>query len=168
MNPTGNRTRASQLIRALDKSLVFLVPIGILALPMFLSRCGKQSGTFSDVYTNVIQSANCSQCHVTGGSSQNTAQQDYSSQSAAYTSLTTKTVTGTGSGTAGCSGRSIVSAGAPASSYVAQLLVSSYNTASGGCTPLNTHLSGGLGVVNLSESQRTSLVTWIQNGAKND
>lgn len=140
----------------------------VLSLPIFIGRCGKlgpPAGSFGDVYQNVIVSANCAaQCHVPGGTATSAgAQIDFTSQTTSYDTLTTKSVGGASS--VGCGAVKIVKSGDPSKSYLAAVLISTYNTTTVGCTPLNTHITG---IANLSETQKSSIVTWITNGAKND
>ena len=147
-----------------------------LALPFFLTDCGKipgldgtpASGTFGSVY-RTITTANCTQCHVPGGAATTDSgvQLDFTSQATAYSTLTSLNVTATSSKNI-CNGVKIVKSGEPAKSYFAAVLISTYNTSNfagvTGCTPYNVHLENQ----NLSEAEKTSIVSWIQNGAPNN
>ncbi len=148
------------------------VPV-FVALMLMLSRCGQKdsgpaSGTFSHVYTVTLKTA-CIECHVPTGAAtvSNGVTLDFSTQAKAYSTLTGSVVTGqTSSGI--CANVKIVTASDLAKSYLAAVLFSDYNISNfagkTGCSPDTTHLSRE----NLSAAEKTSITTWITNGAKND
>ncbi len=152
--------------------------IGVLCIAsawiLIFTRCGSSpdpepaSGTFSNVY-KTFQKKGCTECHTPGGAGFTAGSQlNLSSQATAYTSLTTLNVTATASvGT--CGTVKLVSSGQPNQSYLTAVLLDSYNTSNfggvTGCSPFNGHLTSSY---TYSDAEKTSLVDWITNGAKND
>lgn len=146
------------------------------SLVLILARCGSQltdtpapaSGTFGSVY-NSLKSNNCTECHTPKGSAtiDNHVALDFSTQALAYQTLTASTVSGTTSA-GDCGGIKIVSPGNPSKSYLAAVLFKDYNTSGFAdvtqCVPYNAHLTS----FNLSSSEKTSIINWIQNGALNN
>ncbi len=153
------------------KSSLFL---GLVLSTVLLANCAKQqqptsiAPTFTNVYNNTLKSA-CVTCHDPSGAAtvQNGVQLDFSTQATAYSTLTTKNVTGqTSSGI--CPGVHIVSAGNPATSYLAAVLFASYAKANfggvTGCTPYSVHLQDQ----HLSSDEQATIIGWIQNGTLNN
>lgn len=165
-----NKTIGVGLKKICFSCITFVVFFMIAAI---LSSCGNNtandatttSGSFSSIYTTTISTA-CINCHVTGGSS-NGSQLDFSSKALAYSTLTTKHVTG-GSSVGTCGSASIVLAGSPSTSYLAAVLVSGYSSSNfagiSGCQPYSTHLIDQ----NLSTAEKNSIIAWIQGGALNN
>jgi hypothetical protein len=139
------------------------------------TRCGTQntgstiptSGTFASVYS-IIKSNSCNQCHIpTGAATVNSnVALDFTSSTTAYTTLTTKLVTGTvASGT--CGTVKIVGA-TPSKSYLSGILFTDYAGSNfagvTGCTPVTTHTA----MFNLSATNEASINAWITAGALNN
>jgi len=144
-----------------------LIPIVAVLWTSACSELTLGTPSFSEVYST-LESAGCADCHSPGASGFLAgAQIDLSTQAQAYFTLTTKTVTGTTS-IGSCSGVSIVSAGAPERSYLAAVLIPSFQTDDfadvSGCTPLNTHTEEQY----LTSSQQSKVEKWIAGGANND
>ena len=169
-----NRSKAFQSLAmhvASSKGFLGLVCISLL---ITLARCGlvpdtttPASGTFGSVYV-ALKSNNCTECHVPGGAATVAgAQLDFTTQSTAYTTLLSKSVSATSSiGT--CGSAKIVTAGDVSKSYLAAVLISSYSTSNfagvTGCTPYSAHLTD----TNMSAAEKTSVTDWIKNGALNN
>ena len=147
-------------------------PISVIAAVVLLSRCGNVAGptpgTFTAVYTNTLKSA-CIECHVPTGSAtrDNKCTIDFTSQTTAFNTLTTGLVVGTVSkGT--CGTMSLVTALNPSKSYLTGVLFSDYVSQNfggvTGCTPypLSVHNQ------NLSADEKSSMLKWITDGAKNN
>lgn len=156
-----------------------LLPLTVAALALTLTHCGTStapttstptaaSGTFTNVYTTVLQTA-CIECHVPGGAAtvNNGVTLDFTTQQTAYTTLTTNTVSATDTKTE-CAGVKIVVPGNANSSYLAAVLFSDIDTANfggvTGCTPYNVHQQDQ----SISASERTSILAWINGGALNN
>lgn len=140
-----------------------------MTLVYFLLGCSDKkdsastSGTFSSVYTNVVNAGNCSVCHQSGGAY---AALDLSSSSIAFTNLSSGTVGGPTSG-GGCAGNSYVVSGNASNSFLLALFFSDYRsaymTAFPGCTPYSHSATAPL-----STDDKTELVKWIEAGAQNN
>jgi len=137
---------------------------------IFLGACSQlePAPTFTELYTDVIQKTGCADCHTPGGSGTLAGVQlDFSTQAQAYSTLLNKSVTGTTS-VGICSGVAIVTEGRPESSYLAAVLIPSYQISDfggvSGCTPLNTHTEEQY----LTSAQQTQIEKWISAGANND
>jgi hypothetical protein len=136
-------------------------------LPLFaLTACGDllptTSGTFTDVYAKTLSS--CTQCH-DGSNATEYGSLDFSTQASAYETLVGTTVTGPmAAGT--CGQVPLVAAGSPSTSYLTAVLFTDYaaSFSSGGCVPYATHLEDQ----SISPEEKTSIETWITNGAAND
>ena len=153
------------------KAVLALATMSVL----FLSGCGEiskltegttTSGTFSDVYTKTLNN-DCIQCH-DGADTNQFGNLDFSSQTKAYESLTSGTVSGPSSGNI-CAGVKLVDAGVPASSYLLATLFTDYTASSNyagvaTCIPYNAHAL----LDALSSSKKASLVAWVTSGALND
>ncbi len=130
----------------------------------------QSDSTFTAIYKNTIEgSAECISCHSPTGSATalDGVQLDFSTQSQAYLTLTSKKVNGaTARGT--CGSVSIVSSGSPESSYLMGILFSDYGTNDfagvSGCLPVTTHYS----ILNLTSSEKTAISQWISEGALNN
>jgi hypothetical protein len=140
-----------------------MVAIGTLVL----ANCTKPSDTttqFTAVY-QALSSNNCISCHTpSGAAAASLVQLDFTTEALAYSTLTTKTVSGTSSSGI-CGGVPIVVAGNSANSYLAAVLIASYahsNFYKSGCTPYSGHLSD----TNISATEQQTILNWIQNGAK--
>jgi hypothetical protein len=160
--------------------------IGLVGLILVIARCGSNSsdgrqsplgarsdsGTFSAIYQNTIQSE-CIQCHEPGQSSgvQAGTSLDFTSQSQAYATLTsgsTSVVSATDAG--GCIGAAIIVGGNPGQSYFAATLFTDWaqkysNASFPNCDPYSHVVHQNL---NLSADEENSIIAWIQNGAQNN
>jgi hypothetical protein len=160
---------------------------GIVCLTLILARCGDNSkrsaiepadsrldsGTFSSIYQNTIQSE-CIQCHQPGQSSgvQAGTSLDFTSQSQAYATLTSGATSLVSSidESGSCQGAAIIVAGNPAQSYFAATLFPDWaqrysNPGFPNCSPYSHEVHQNL---NLSSDEENSIITWIQNGAQNN
>jgi hypothetical protein len=133
-----------------------------------LADCGQNplstepaSGTFGSVY-QTIRTANCVVCHVVGNSA-SYGDLDFTSQTTAFTTLTTKKVTGPAS-VGQCGTFNLVVAGSPATSYFAAVLFTDYASGYGSCVPYSLHHTDQ----NITADEQASFVAWIQNGALNN
>ncbi|MCB0365170.1 MAG: hypothetical protein H6624_18910 [Bdellovibrionaceae bacterium] len=157
----------------MSKRSLVIVFGGLMALGLWgCSGDEKPSSTdpskFSSIYTNILRFHNCHSCHSPGGSAYDTdgVQLDFSTQALAHSTLTTKNVTGaTSVGT--CGSVKIVNT-TPQTSFLAGVLFSTYHISNfagvSGCTPYSVHLSDQ----NLSSSEETAIVDWINAGAQNN
>jgi hypothetical protein len=135
-----------------------------------VSTSGPQAlddGTFTNVYQNTLKTA-CIQCHVPGGAPTNDGVKlDFTDQNTAYQTLMGSNVSGQIS-VGSCGGIKIVNPGNPASSYLAGVLFSEYNTDNfagvSTCKPYTAHLTDQ----NLSADEKTAIISWIQSGAPNN
>jgi hypothetical protein len=134
-----------------------------------LSNCGKKdestSATFSTVYTETLSTA-CIVCHeVPGSGTQNGASLNFSSKALAYSTLTTGNVTATDA-VGACGTVKLVTASSPSTSYLLGTIIESYRSDNfagvTNCTP-NRHET-----LNLSSTQQSNLVSWVQGGAQNN
>ena len=137
---------------------------------LLLARCGQQSaytpGTFTAVYNQTLKTA-CVECHQPGGSATIAgATLDFTTQAKAYATIKPGSVGGGSSGPS-CKNLPIVVAGNATSSFLAAVLFVEYDTTpfqNPGCTPYATHQSDQ----NLSADEKSSLLQWINAGAKNN
>lgn len=149
--------------------------LGLLAFTSLalLTNCGSSSSssstaTFTQVYT-ALQTNNCSSCHYSSGSAWTTygVHLDFSSQSAAYTSLTTLTSSDTS--TPACNGVNYVVSNSPTTSYLLAVLEKDYSTetfSKSGCVvPYNTHSSL---IGSLESDDESLLLSWINAGVPNN
>ncbi len=157
----------------------YFVP-AVLALSALLSGCDTTLGNsgdpqphFSSLYSTYL--SGCSQCHApgaAGGTSTTEKSLDFSTQSAAYSSLT-----GSASGLSGnqqaCNGVAFIVKDKPASSLLVAVLDSSTRsafdlTSNPGCD--NNAISDMAFKMGKAPSAAfvTALKTWVQNGALND
>lgn len=153
---------------------VFPLAASLVLAALLLPGCGKKDeesytpGTFTAVYNQTLKTA-CIECHVPSGAAtvDSHVDLDFSSASAAYTSLTTQYATGD-STPASCTTVKVVDPGYPQNSYLAGVLLSSYNTndfaGKTGCQPYTAHLIDQ----HLSADEQSSLISWIQGGALNN
>lgn len=123
------------------------------------------SSNFSSVYASTLSTA-CVECHNPSGMAtvNYNVQLNFMNKTAAFTSLTESSVNGaTSAGT--CGPVKIVVPGQPANSYLIGTLIQRYANGNfggvGGCTPYAGHYS----IINLTSSQQTGLVGWVQDGA---
>lgn len=159
-----------------QKSLLhYISVILVIVAALTLTRCGTQDpttsltpGTFASVYS-ILKSHNCTECHIPTGAAtiDSGVKLDFTSQTSAFTTLTTSTVSGS-SGINSCTGVKIVVPNSPSTSYLAAVLFSKYSISDfggkSGCIPDNSHLTQN----NLSTADQSSIIDWIQNGAKNN
>lgn len=126
------------------------------------------SGTFSYVYQKTLSTA-CIECHVPSGAATQLygVQLDFTLQATAYQTLTSSMVSGQSS-VGACSSVRIVASGSPQTSFLAGVLFTDYFTTNfagvAGCTPYSAHLNDQ----NLSDAEKASIISWIQNGAPNN
>lgn len=167
---SSNKPSLSKLIK-LVVSLCFFYATAVLT-----TSCTKDANitvvapTYSSLYSNVFYNGNtgCVSCHAPGESAYDTDNVgiDFTSSSNGYSTLVGPDVMGnTSVGT--CSAVELVDPGSPTSSYLAAVLISSYNSGNvgkSGCTPYNVHLSDQ----NLSTEELSALEEWITNGAQNN
>lgn len=123
--------------------------------------------TMTGLYTSVFSQA-CINCHVPSKSAAlaGNSNVDFSSQSAAYSTLVGTFVTGT-TGSTTCSSVRLVNGSDPSTSYLAAVLLPQYNHtnfAGTSCTPYTEHLQS----MNLCDSEKNALIAWIQSGAPNN
>ncbi|MCC7404443.1 MAG: hypothetical protein IT288_08600 [Bdellovibrionales bacterium] len=155
----------------MTNKLKHLVVAGLILALWSCSEDTKPNSTdttkFTSIYTNIIRFHNCHSCHAPGGqvfdNPTDPVELNFSTEDLAYSTLTSKNVAGpTSKGT--CTGIKIVNT-TPQTSFLAGVLFSEYNTANfagvTGCTPYSVHLSDQ----NLSSSEKSAIVTWINNGA---
>lgn len=132
-----------------------------------LSETFTAAPTFSRVYSQTLSSA-CVECHQPGSaaSSDYGVELDFTSQSAAYTTLQGTVASATSRGQ--CGGVQLVAAGSPKTSYLVAEIAQSYATpdfgGASGCVPAAVHYS----TINLSPEQINEVVGWIQSGAQNN
>lgn len=126
------------------------------------------SGTFTDIYKSLL-STSCSGCHNPEGDVYKTSHVhlDFSTQATAYSTLTTLLVTGdTSKGI--CGNVKIVDPGSVSTSYLAGVLFSEYNVYNfdnyPNCKPYSAHLLDQ----HPSDSEKTSIISWINAGAPNN
>lgn len=142
--------------------------IFVFLLLLFMTSCGPSPGTFQDVYTNTFKKS-CMECHVPTGSAtvDYHAKLDFSTSDLAYQTLTTSTVSGITSSTI-CAGVKIVAANDPTNSYLMGVLFRDYYKTDfggkSGCTPNNVHLES----INVTDTEKSSIQTWINAGALNN
>ena len=115
--------------------------------------------TFTQVYNDIF-SVSCAQCHAPGLQGWNTgARLDFTSQQTAAATIFNH-VSGSGSST--CPSFRYVVANNPGASYLVAVLDPNYNTPSGGCTPINSHIQSNGQV---SSSEMSEILNWINSGA---
>ncbi|MBI5139028.1 hypothetical protein HZA26_00220 [Candidatus Nomurabacteria bacterium] len=146
-----------------------------LILVFVFASCGKvpapstTTGTFTDVY-NTIKTANCMECHSpTGAAKVNSGVQlDFSTQTTSYSTLTNNHVVTATDIIGTCGTAKLVIAGSPDTSYLAAVLISKYNVTNFagilGCTPYTVHLTDQ----HITDSDQSSIIDWIKNGALNN
>ena len=123
--------------------------------------------SFSSIYAQTLSTA-CIECHQPGASASADygVELDFSSQAAAFSSLQGTVASATSRGQ--CGGVKIVRAGNPASSYLLAEIDQSFSSPDfggvAGCVPAAVHYS----TINLSQAQRSDIVSWIQAGAPNN
>lgn len=121
-------------------------------------------GTFTHVYQATLSTA-CVQCHVPG--SDGGDHLDFSDKGSAYRTLLGGAVSGHSSATI-CGGLKLIEPGVPRDSYLAAVLFAEYNAIGFGgvpeCKPYSVHLEDQ----NLSDTEKSSILSWIRNGARND
>ena len=137
-------------------------PLALMLYLSALTACGDilptVPGTFSDVYKNTL-SGTCLGCH--DGTDPQKSNLDFSTQATAYATLVGTTVTGDQS-SAACGSQTLVSASSPDTSYMLATLFDDYRTAFTACDAY-VHET-----VSITDSQKSSMVDWITNGAAND
>ncbi len=134
------------------------------AFLLTLSGCtpNTESTTFKTVYNDVL-SQSCVTCHSPGGQgSQNGATLDFTDQTTSYRTIFSNV---SGASSSGCTGFKNIVAGSPSTSYLLAVEDSSYNTTSGSCTPITTHLNS-IGVI--SAGKQAEIVSWVNAGALNN
>jgi hypothetical protein len=164
---------------AMLKTKLFLA-IFFLSVLSFLQSCSKSSKTdnsFENVYTQII-GPNCKGCHSPGnvpyvldssGLTVHPVPLDFSNQDVAYTTLTQDNSVYYNNSS--CVGIPYVTADTPTKSFLLAVLGPTYNGTANfagvtGCLPTKTHLSTTAGsLTNLSNSQITLILNWINNGA---
>ncbi|MGK5083388.1 hypothetical protein WDW37_08775 [Bdellovibrionota bacterium FG-1] len=148
----------------------------ILGLALLMMSCGQVASVtpdpvtanFSSIYSHLFKTA-CIECHVPTGAATvaKGVQLDFTTQALAYATLTSGSVAAIDS-VGKCPSVKLVVTGQVASSYLAGVLIQDYfkDNFAGvtGCTPYNVHLSDQ----NLTADEKTAIVSWIQNGAKDD
>ena len=149
----------------------FFTSIVLALTVLVLARCGLEqaqapSGTFRSVF-QAFESNNCAECHAPTAAAYavDGVQMDLSAQAAAYSDLTTKNSFSPSTGD--CAGIKLVTGGDLSKSYFAAVLladVATDNFAGTSCTPCSEHHTSQ----NLTDAQKTSIRTWIENGAPND
>jgi hypothetical protein len=126
------------------------------------------TGTFSDIYQNVLQGA-CGDCHSPSGSAwgDDKVALDFSSQAQAYQTLLSNTVSGR-SRAQDCAGVKEIDPGHPETSYFAAVLIASYSQSAfagvAACEPYKIHLNDQ----SIADEEKNSITVWIQNGALNN
>lgn len=160
---------ASKSFASMLKTTTLLVGAALI-----LTNCQKKEedpavGTFSHVYKKTLSTA-CVACHVpTGAVYADGVTLDFSSQVAAFQTLTTKKVATPSNPSSSCKNTvSIVVAGNATNSYLAGVLFADHNTnhfaGVTSCQPYTAHLTDQ----NLSAEEKTSILQWIQGGALNN
>ncbi len=154
------------MLRLAMKPMRFVSLAIFFAVAILLSRCGNKgpaSGTFGSVYTVTLKTA-CINCHQPGGAA---TALDFTTQATAYNTLFGNVRGPIAVGT--CGTVKIVVPSNPNTSYLPAALFADYRTAGNqmkgvpACTPFITNHN-----LNLSDAEKTSMITWITNGAKND
>lgn len=126
------------------------------------------STKFASVYGAVLSTA-CVECHNPSGMAtvNYNVQLNFMNKAAAYTSLMESSVNGaTSTGT--CGPVRIVVPGQPQNSYLIGTLIQRYASGNfggvAGCTPYAGHYT----IINLTSTQQTGLIGWVQDGAQNN
>jgi hypothetical protein len=163
----------SSLKQFIQLGLVIVGSVGLLGCPNgttpeSVTSDSSSSGTFSNIYKNTFKKA-CIECHVPSGAAtiDNRVKLDFTTQDLAYSTLISSKVSGMiGSGT--CGSANLIVAGDAKQSYLLAVLDAKYNSVNFAgitdCSPYSVHLQDQ----SLSESELSSIATWITNGAKND
>ncbi len=155
-----------------SKQCAPVIAIVACAAAILVSYCGKKEDTkveakFSSIYSNVI--ASCAKCHVPGNDAYVTWANnlDLSSQSAAYTSLTS--AASLPAKKPSCDTTKYVVAGNPATSLLWAVLDNTTREAFSevvpGCDPIAENLHG---YGEISADARASIKQWITEGAQNN
>jgi hypothetical protein len=159
-----------------EKGFLIWLNLTLAVVVIFaISRCDRigskgfrrtHSGTFTDIYNGILQ-PNCASCHnpTDGTANQNGVTLDFSSQPAAFQTLTQNTVTA-GDFRDNCSGVKIVVAQDVPDSYLMAVLWSSY-TKTGFVNPNCTPYAGHQDNLGLSADDQNEIITWINAGAPN-
>lgn len=155
-------------IRFGTRLLISLALLGFLSTACQNNKDEAATVTFTQVYTQTLSGTFCKNCHIPGGSAwTNGVRLDFSTKATAFNTLMSVLPTGSSS-IHTCGQVAMVSAGSPSLSYLAGVVVNSYNTPNfagvTGCTPINDHVVSAYA----SPAEQTAILTWIQNGAKND
>ncbi len=133
----------------------------------FVVGCGSKkeilgsNPTFSSLYTGLF-SKSCVTCHQPGGSAWTDGiNLDFSSQPAAYSSLTSLRSTALH-----CTSLSLVQSGSPSRSVLLAVLFDDYSTIAGtSCVGDAIHRDQN---GNTASGDKSSLVSWIEQGALNN
>ena len=147
------------------RSEILLLALGTgAALTLFLAGCAQQTDSNANSFTQVYNASfavSCQQCHAPGGSHPFV---DFSSADAAYSSLVGQNVSSP-SNPSVCGGVKRVAPGDATNSYLLAVLFAQDNRANFGgstnCQAPPSHHS----VVNLTDAERSSIVSWINAGA---
>ena len=152
-----------------NRALRNVLALTIIAFAIGCQKKEDEGTTFSTIYAQTLgKTSGCANCHAPGGSGTNQgAQLDFSTQALAYSTLTSKKVTGS-SKSSTCGTVNIVTAGSPSNSYLAGAVVGSHNVNNfagvSDCQPITDHINGNYA----SASEQEAIISWIQSGAKNN